>query len=83
MEVKLFNLIALHFKAHSQLSIGQQGSMARKAKIPGNKDRYPVYQRESARITGAWKKSLSDEEIRRIRESVEPLASHFYGEDDW
>jgi hypothetical protein len=39
--------------------------------------------RNSAESVVAWKRKLSDEQVERIREGVEPLADAFYGTDDW
>jgi hypothetical protein len=39
--------------------------------------------RDSREAVVAWKRSLADEEVARIRERVEPLASAFYGSEDW
>jgi hypothetical protein len=39
--------------------------------------------RNSAEAVVAWRRKLSDEQVARIREGVEPLASAFYGTVDW
>jgi hypothetical protein len=39
--------------------------------------------RNSAEAVTAWKRKLSAEQIDRIRRSVEPLSSAFYGAEDW
>jgi LPS sulfotransferase NodH len=79
----LFERLGLRETAHSQETIRQHSSAAGGSKIKRSKDRYPFYQRDSARITTAWKQSLSPDEIRRLRESVEAVSSHFYAESDW
>lgn len=48
-------------------------------------DKLPVHaiRRDSSRTFTAWKQRLSRNEIHRIREATEDIASRFYGERDW
>jgi hypothetical protein len=39
--------------------------------------------RDSAKNLDGWKRRLSTEEIRRIREGTADVAHHFYGDADW
>ncbi len=39
--------------------------------------------RNSQQAVIAWKRSLTEDEVTRIRSQVEPLASTFYGPEDW
>lgn len=39
--------------------------------------------RDSASVIQNWKRRLTEEEIRRVRERTEVVASNFYTDDDW
>lgn len=39
--------------------------------------------RDSRAAVRSWKRGLSPDDVARIRERVEPLASEFYSDDDW
>ena len=39
--------------------------------------------RNSRAAVQAWRRSLSDDGLARIRDQVEPIAAAFYGDEDW
>lgn len=39
--------------------------------------------RDSRAAVQAWRRSLTDDDLARIRDGVEPVAGAFYGDEDW
>jgi hypothetical protein len=50
---------------------------------PANSDSVGSIRRNSAAHVTAWKAHLAPEDIARVRLATEPLASRWYGDDDW
>jgi hypothetical protein len=48
-----------------------------------NQGRDKTIKLNSKKVVGNWKQSLSADDIRRIRDRVEPVARFFYGDADW
>jgi hypothetical protein len=50
---------------------------------PAEASRLDSVHRDSAAHIWNWKRRLTGEEVARVRARTEPLASRFYGEEDW
>jgi hypothetical protein len=53
------------------------------ARNPVEAHRADSIHRHSAAHVWNWKRTLTSDEVVRVRERTEPLASHFYGDEDW
>jgi Sulfotransferase family len=53
------------------------------ASNPADTDRIDSIRRNSAAHVTAWKAHITPAEIDRVRRGTEPLASRWYGEDEW
>jgi len=78
----LYESLGLNFTREVRKMIrhhsGKKGQEARKSIVYGNNIR-----RDSKSVTQNWKTRLTKEEVKRLRSLTEPLASRFYGEDEW
>jgi hypothetical protein len=53
------------------------------ASNPAMAERMDSTKRDSRAAVRAWRRHLSDADVARIREGVEPVSSAFYSDDDW
>jgi hypothetical protein len=76
---EIFNFIDVPYNESLQAAVW--ASSRKGEKLP--KGLHPSFQRDSQANTKRWKERLSQDEIRRVRNRVEPLSSRFYQESDW
>ncbi len=77
----IYQRLGLRWTKDIERQIIRLSSPSNPAEAPKNLIHYQL--RDSKTTAKAWKQRLSDDEIERIRDVVEPLSSRFYDQSDW
>lgn len=77
----IYQRLGLHWSSKIERHIRNFSSTTNLTEAPNNNVHYLL--RNSRDNMKVWKQKLSEDEITRIRNIVEPLSSKFYQESDW
>jgi hypothetical protein len=77
----LYERLGLRWDDRVVSGIKEHSSSANPAEVP--RDRFRTIKRDSRAARATWTSRLSEEEVRRIRAGVDPVAKFFYTQADW
>lgn len=78
---EIYERLGIPFTSRIARRIDEYSCLSNPTVAPNNVEHY--LKRDSQALIKHWKSNLSTSEINRIRDTVEVLASKFYGEKDW